>query len=63
MLSNGTERLKAVLTWTEGAVARIVVSYSANSGTAYAVIKGGTTNGYCDITYDASDNFLSAAWS
>ena len=63
LLSKGTERIKAVLTWASGAVTRIVVSYSANSGTDYVVIKGGTTNGYCDISYDASGNYLSSAWS
>ncbi len=63
LLAKGTERLKVVLTWSSDAVTRIVVSYSANSGTDYDVIKGGSTNGYYDITYDGSGNFLSAAWS
>ena len=63
LLAKGTERIKCALTWTDGAVTRIVVSYSSNSGGAYDVIKGGSANGYYDITYDASGNFLSAAWS
>lgn len=63
LFSKGTERLKCVLTWTGSNVTRIVVSYSANSGTSYDVIKGGTTNGFLNLTYDASDNFLSATWT
>lgn len=69
LFSKGTERLKCALTWaTDGngdrsKVTRIVVSYSANSGTLYDVIKGGSTNGYFNITYDANDNFLSSAWA
>lgn len=61
--SKGTERIKAVLTWTGANVTRIVTSYSANAGATWDVIKGGSANGYYNITYDASDNFLSAAWA
>jgi hypothetical protein len=66
--SKGTERLKATITWgtsgaTDGLVSRMVFSYSAVSGTSYDVVKGGTTNGYCDMTYDASSNLTSLAWS
>lgn len=66
--SKGTERIKAALTWgttgaTDGLVTRIVVSYSADSGSTYDVVKGGATNGYCDMTYDASGNLTSLAWS
>ncbi len=61
--SSGTERVKLALTYSDGLVSRMVVSYSADSGTSYDVIKGGTTNGYCDLTYDASGNWLSTAWS
>jgi hypothetical protein len=63
LYSKGTERLKCVLTWTDDNVTRIVISYSANSGSTYDVMKGGSTNGYFNITYDASDNFLSATWA
>jgi len=63
LFAKGTERIKAVLTWTGANVTRIVVSYSANAGTDWDVIKGGSTNGYYNITYDVNDNFLSADWA
>ena len=68
LASKGTERIKLVLTWgtsggEDGNVTRVVTSYSANSGTDYYVIKGGSTNGYLDLTYDTDGNWLSAAWS
>jgi hypothetical protein len=66
--SKGTERVKLTITWgisgaTDGWPTRLVASYSSNSGTDYDVIKGGATNGYFDITYDASGYVTSAAWS
>ena len=65
--SDGSDELKATLTWgtsgaTDGLVTRMVFSYKVSGG-AYEVIKGGTTNGYCDMTYDASSNLTSMAWS
>lgn len=61
--SKGTERVRVTLVWTNGYVTRMYASYSANSGVNYDAIRGDTANGYCDITYDGSGNFLSAAWS
>jgi hypothetical protein len=68
VFSKGAERVKVVITWgasgvTDGWPTRLVTSYSSNSGTDYHVIKGGSDNGYFDITYDASGNVTSAAWS
>lgn len=61
--AKGTERIKAVLTWTDGNVTRVVTSYSANAGVDWDVIKGGSTNGYYNFTYDVNNNFLSSDWA
>jgi hypothetical protein len=61
--SSGTERVKLALTYTDGLVTAMTVSYSADSGSNYDVIKGGTTNGICALTYDTDGNWLSTAWS
>lgn len=66
--SKGTLRVKAVLTWgtvggEAGQVTRIVYSYSADSGSNYDVIKGGSTNGYYDFTYNTDGVPTSGAWS
>lgn len=62
-LFKSQERIKIALTWTGDNVTRIVCSYSANNGSTWDVVKGGTTNGYYNITYDANGNFLYADWS
>ena len=66
--SKGTERIKMALTWgtTGGAadqVTRVVISYSADSGATYDIIKGDTSGGYYDSTYDSEGNWISGAWS
>lgn len=53
----GTERIKAVLTWTSGNVTRVVYSYSSNSGGAYDQI------GQLDITYNGDGYVTGTAWS
>lgn len=68
VLSKGTERVKLTITWstsgvTDGYPTRLVFSYSSDSGSTYDVIKGGTTNGYCDMTYDAAGNLTNTTWS
>ena len=60
--SNGTERVRATLTWgttggEAGSVTTAVYAYSSNSGTDYDTIKTKT------ITYDASGNVTATAWS
>lgn len=61
--ANGVERVKLAITWGSGRVTRLVTSYSANSGSNYDVIKGGSTNGYFNLNYDANGLFLSGTWS
>lgn len=66
--SKGTMRVKAVLTWgttggEEDQVTRIVYSYSSDSGSNYDVIKGGSTNGYYDFTYNTNGVPTSGTWS
>lgn len=55
--SKGTERVKAVVTWTTGNVTSAIYSYSANSGTLYETI------GTKTITYDGSSNVTATTWS
>lgn len=60
--SNGTERVKAALTWgssggAAGSVTVAAYSYSSNSGGAYEAI------GIKTITYDASANVSGTSWS
>lgn len=60
--SNGTERVRATLTWGTtgggaGSVTTAVYAYSSNSGTDYDTIKTKA------ITYDASGNVTATAWS
>jgi hypothetical protein len=55
--SNGTERVKASLTWTSGNVTNVVYHYSSNSGGAYDQI------GEVDITFDGSGNVTATTWS
>jgi len=60
--ANGTERVKAAITWgTTGGEAGnptvVVYSYSANSGGAYDTI------GTKTITYDGSGNVTATTWS
>jgi Neuraminidase (sialidase) len=66
--SKGTLRVKAVLTWgttggEAGQVTRIVYSYSADSGSTWDVLKGGSINGYYDFTYNTDGVPTSGAWS
>jgi len=60
--SKSTERVKAALTWgttggAAGSVTVAVYSYSSDSGSTYDTI------GTKTITYDASGNVTSTAWS
>jgi hypothetical protein len=66
--SKSTERFKVAITWsttgvTDGYPTRLVASYSSDSGSTYDVVKGGSTNGYYDMTYDVDGNLTSCAWS
>lgn len=63
LYSKGAERLKLAITWTDGLARRMVVSYSPNSGSSYDVIKGGSANGYFDLSYNGNGLFTSGAWS
>lgn len=63
LFAKGVERIKVVFTWGYGVITRVTCSYSANSGSSYDVIKGGYTNGFYNINYDANGNFLSAGWT
>ena len=59
---NGTEWLRATLTWgtvggEAGNVTVAVYAYSANSGGAWDTI------GTCTVAYDASGNVLTTTWS
>lgn len=62
LLSRGTERLRATITWgSSGGAAdnltQAVFAYSANSGSTYDTI------GTQAIAYDASGNVTSTTWS
>ena len=60
--SNGTERLRAALTWgttggEAGSVTVAVYSYSSDSGASYSAI------GTKTVTYDGSGNVTTTTWS
>ena len=66
VFTKGSDKVKVTITWgtsgvTDGWPTRLVASWW--NGSSYDVIKGGSTNGYYDITYDANGNVTSAAWS
>lgn len=55
--SNGTERVRSMLTWSGGNVTQAVYAYSSNSGAAYDTI------GTKTITFDGSGNVTATTWS
>lgn len=60
--ANGTERVRATLTWASGNVTVAVYEYSSNGGADYTTSPGGRI-GQRTIAYDSSGNVISTAWS
>lgn len=58
--TKGTERVKAVLTWSGGNVTQAVYSYTADHTAGPPVWE---TIGTKTITYDGSDNVTSTNWT
>ena len=62
VLSKGSERLKAVYTYSGALVSTIKVYYSGNAGSSYDIIKGGSSTGTYTLNY-SGNYFISGVWS